>query len=84
MEVPIMTKVEPMDDMSLIVYFDGGVVKKYDIKQLFTEIAIFKKLKDKELFERVKVDIGGFGLVWNEDIDLSRDEIWYNGEDYIE
>ena len=27
------------------------------------------------------MDVGGFGIVWNKDIDLSRYEIWYNGED---
>jgi len=84
MEVPIMTNIKPTDDMILIAYFEDGTIKKYDIKQLFSELPIFKKLQKNNLFEKVKVDIGGYGIVWNKNIDLSRDEIWYNGEDYIE
>lgn len=42
--------------------------------------SIFEKLKEKELFEKVKVDVGGYGISWNEDIDLSCEEIWENGE----
>ena len=84
MEVPIMTDVKPIEDMNLIVYFEDGTIKKYDIKQLFDELPLFKELQKNDLFNKVKVDIGGFGLVWNAKIDLSRYEIWINGEDYTE
>lgn len=32
-----------------------------------------------ELFVVVKVDIGGCGIFWNGELDLSADEIWENG-----
>ena len=84
MEVPKMIDVKPIDDMNLIVYFDGGVIKKYDVKKLFSRFPIFKELQDNKLFELVKIDIGGFGLVWNDNIDLSYYEIWDNGENFKE
>jgi hypothetical protein len=31
------------------------------------------------LFEQVKVDTGGFGISWNDDIDLSCDELFDHG-----
>lgn len=82
MNVPIMINIEPTDDMNLIVTFEGGIMKKYDITKLYSEIPLFKELQNKKLFRSVKIDVGGYGMTWNKDIDLSRDEIWFNGEDY--
>jgi len=49
---------------------------------LFTEITAFKPLTYVTgLFEQVKVDTGGFGISWNDDIDLSCDELYINGKD---
>ena len=27
------------------------------------------------------VDVGGYGIVWNDDVDLSCDELWENGKE---
>ena len=40
---------------------------------------IFNELKNPELFVQVKVDTGGYGISWNDDIDLDGEEIWANG-----
>lgn len=32
------------------------------------------------LFEQVKVDAGGYGISWNDEIDLSCNELYENGE----
>lgn len=34
-----------------------------------------------ELFEAAKVDVGGYGIVWNDDLDLSCDELLANGKE---
>ena len=31
------------------------------------------------LFEQVKVDLGGYGVTWNDEIDLSCNQLWENG-----
>jgi len=31
------------------------------------------------LFWNVKTDLGGYGISWNDEIDLSCDELWENG-----
>ncbi len=31
------------------------------------------------LFKCVKVDAGGYGVSWNDEIDLSESELWLNG-----
>ena len=38
-------------------------------------------LKDNiKLFSSVMIDQGGYGVIWNDDIDISCDELWVNGE----
>ena len=72
--------VEAEDDYILLVTFQNKVKKRYDIKPLFEKWHVFKDLKNIQgLFENVKVDVGGYGIYWNDDIDLSCNELWENG-----
>ena len=60
--------------------FINGTIKYYDVKPLFDIWQPFKTLiYTKGLFELVKVDAGGYGISWNDDIDLSCNELWENG-----
>jgi len=77
-----VAEVTPTTDYSLLVRFADGKKKQYDVKPLFTEITAFQPLTYVTgLFEQVKVDTGGFGISWNDDIDLSCDELYINGKD---
>lgn len=70
----------PLEDFKLRIQFSEGVTKIYDVKPLFDKIPVFKELENKPLpFYDVVVDTGGYGIVWNDDIDLSCDELWANG-----
>ena len=71
----------PLEDYRLIVQFVSGVTKIYDVKPLFEWKDIFKELKKNELFYGVYVDLGGYGVVWNDYIDLSCDELWEKGKE---
>lgn len=73
-------KVLPKEDFMIEVEFENKTKKMYDVKKVMKKCSIFEKLKEKELFKKVKVDVGGYGISWNEDIDLSCEEIWKNGE----
>ena len=33
---------------------------------------------DTSKFNKVKVDEGGYGISWNENIDISCNELWFN------
>jgi len=79
MSVPKIKSVEPLEDMVLLVIFDNGVKKKYDIKPLIFRFPVFKDLENRSLFRLARADCGGCGVVWNDDLDLSRYEIWANG-----
>lgn len=70
----------PLPEFKLSVQFAEGATKIYDVKPLFDKIPAFAELKnDPEEFSCVTVDIGGYGIIWNDDLDLSCDELWKNG-----
>lgn len=72
--------VNALPDYKLIVQFAEGVTKIYDISPLFEKYNFFLPLKERpELFSSVFVEQGGYGVVWNDDIDISCDELWANG-----
>ena len=72
--------VRAMADYQLCVQFSEGVTKIYDVKPLFEWKDVFKILKEYELFYGVMVDIGGNGIIWNDYVDLSSEELWDNGK----
>ncbi len=73
-------KVSALPEFRLSVQFSEGVTKIYDVKPLFKKIPCFVELKNNlDEFYSVSVDVGGHGIVWNDDLDLSCDELWENG-----
>ncbi len=73
--------VTPLSEYRLSVQFCEGITKIYDLKLLFDKLPIFKNLvENPEQFCSVTVDVGGYGIVWNDELDLSCDELWKNGE----
>lgn len=72
--------VTPLADYVLFVSFVEGVQKKYDLKPLFSRITEFQDLQNiNGLYELVRVDVGGYGVVWNENLDLACNELWEHG-----
>lgn len=72
--------VAPLPEYKLSVQFSEGVTMIYDVAPLFDKWAAFKALKENPaLFSDVRVDTGGYGVVWNDDLDLSCDELYSNG-----
>ena len=73
--------VEPADNFVLKVIFINMEKIEYDLKPLIENEPRFAILKeDANNFNRVQVDPGGYGISWSDDIDLSAEEIWNNGE----
>ena len=73
-------KVKIVDNYILEITFINNIKKLYDVSKLFKKWDIFKELKyNKNLFNQVKVDKGGYGISWNDAIDISANELWENG-----
>ena len=72
--------VSALPEYKLSIEFSEEVTKIYDVKPLFKRIPLFSELeRHSELFASVSVDVGGYGIVWNDDLDISSDELWENG-----
>ena len=70
----------PLPEFKLSVQFSEGTTKIYDVKLLFDKIRMFAELKNNpKEFSCVTVDVGGYGIVWNDNLDLSCNELWENG-----
>ena len=72
--------VATLPDYVLLVGFTSGEYKQFDLKPLIEKYAPFKSLKEVVgLYEQVKIDVGGYGLVWNDDLDIAADGIYEKG-----
>ncbi len=61
------------------VFYSGDIVQ-YDAKQLlpkFPQFSVFWTMDD--LFKSVSVDAGGYGVSWNDELDLDAETIWEDG-----
>lgn len=72
--------VTALPDYKISVQFSEGITKIYNVKELIEKNPMFKNLKNEELFYNVEVDVGGYGIIWNDDIDISCDELYEKGE----
>jgi hypothetical protein len=82
MNAPTILSVQVQEDKKLLVKFDNGVEKFYDCTQLLS-MEMFQLLKNDAFFKSVKVDVGGYGISWNDEIDLSEYELWTNGVEVV-
>ncbi len=80
MNVPKVQTAQALDDRTLLIEFDNQQKKKYDITPLL-ENDMFSPLKNPAFFKAVRVEQGGYAVVWNENIDISEFELWENGEE---
>ncbi len=78
MDVPRVKSVVPLKDRCLLVTFINGVQKIYDCQKIL-ERDRFQLLRHEAFFKAVRVDPGGYGISWDDEVDLSEYELWNNG-----
>lgn len=75
-----IVSVKPMENFILLVGFQNGIEKTYDMRTLYPVFPQFKVFEnDIDLFNQVQVDAGGYGISWNDDLDLDAEDIWEDG-----
>ncbi len=77
--IPLIRAVKATGRTQLLVRFKNGVEKIYDCRPILSRPQ-FHLLTDPAFFQAVRVDPGGYGISWNDDIDLSEYELWMNGK----
>ena len=66
-------EVEVLEDYQLKLTFDNGEIKIKDMEP-YLDKGIFKKLKDKKVFNNVKIKCGT--ISWENDIDMCADSLY--------
>jgi len=75
---PRIRSVKPRPGKTLLVTFESGDRRVYDCTPLLRTEA-FRPLQDEAIFRCAHADAYGFGVIWNDDIDLAESEVWING-----
>ena len=78
MKCPRICKAKTIDERTLLIEFTNQEIKKYDVSHLL-ENSMFAPLRQPAFFKNFRIEPGGYGILWNEDIDLSEYELWKNG-----
>lgn len=78
MKIPRIQSVSPLDGKRLLVTFADGTQKVYDCRQIL-HLERFRLLNQEAFFKAITVDPGGYGVSWNDNMDLSEYELWHNG-----
>ena len=77
----VIESVKALPDFHLSVLFHTGEKKIYNFSQLIEKHESFQSFKIiNGLFEQAKVAGGGYGVYWNDDIDISCNELYVNGK----
>ena len=79
MPYPKVKSAQAVDERTLIIEFDNQQKKKYDITPLL-EKNMFSPLKNPALFKAVRVEQGGYAVIWDKNIDISEYELWKHGQ----
>lgn len=79
MKHPRIKSASAINNHTLIVEFDNNQ-KKYDVSPLLNK-DMFAPLKNPAFFKAVKVEQGGFAVVWNSEIDISEYELRKHGQE---
>ena len=75
-----ITSLATLPDYVLLVGFSSGELKQFDLKSLMNKYPPFAALKNVNgLYEQAKIDAGGYGIVWNDDLDISAEGIYEKG-----
>jgi hypothetical protein len=71
-----LVAVEPREDYTLLLTFETGEKKVFDFKPNLRR-EVFKPLNDISLF--MQAYNAHNGVVWNDDIDIASEHLYYNG-----
>ena len=83
MDTPKILSVQAVEDKKLLVKFANGIEKIYNCKPLIEKFDAFQALENEVFFRQVKADSGGYGISWNDQLDLSEYELWTNAVEVV-
>ena len=74
-------KVKYLDDVKLEVTYRDGTIIRYDMSLMFSKYPQLEELrKNRGLFLTGRLDPGGYGIIWNDELDFDLTSIYEDGE----
>lgn len=77
-------KVDTLSNFILKIKFENNEIKYYDMKKVIDEFKEFNILKNENFFKNAYVDVGGYAVIWSDDLDIACEELYKNGVDILE
>ena len=72
----IATSVRFLEDVTVECTFIDGKVCQFDMSKMFKKYPQLEELRNnRALFESGKLDVGGYGIVWNDELDFYAPDI---------
>ncbi len=68
-----------IEPFRLRVHFENGIEKEYDLNRWKDHPAFTLLFRHPGFVKSVQVEPGGYGVSWNDAIDLGCEELWKNG-----
>lgn len=78
-----IVNVETLKNKILKIKFENKEIKYYNMNNLIKNNINFKLLNNEVIFNMAKVDKGGYGIIWTDEIDISGEELYVNGVEEI-
>ncbi len=70
-----------LEDVTIEVTYRDGKIIRYDMSRLFSKYPQLEKLReDRNLFESGYIDPGGYGVIWNDELDIDATSVYEEGE----
>ena len=77
----IALAVKFLEDVTLEMTFQDGKVIRYDMSKMFSKYPQLEELRrNRELFINGHLDVGGYAVIWNDDLDFDATSIYDDGE----
>ena len=72
----------PLEEESLLVFFQDGRIRKMTLKSVLTgkEQRYLEVLRKQEVFTTVKVQPGGYGICWGEQVNIASEVLYTRGQ----
>lgn len=74
------TRIRFLDGLNFQLTFNDGKIIKYDLSRMLSKYPQFEALKDRKLFESGHLDPGGYGVIWNDELDFEALSVYECGE----
>ena len=70
-----------LEDVTIEMTFVNGKIFRYDLSKMFSKYPQLEELRrNRKLFESGQIDPGGYGVVWNDELDFDAMSVYEDGE----